>query len=235
MELGGNAPFIVFDDADLDAAVQGALASKYRNAGQTCVCANRLFVQEGIHDTFVARLKQAVEAMTVGHGNDEATVIGPLIDHAAVEKVEEHIADALAKGARVAVGGQRHDLGGSFFQPTILTEARRDMLIFDEETFGPVAPIFKFNTEAEVIEQANDTPFGLAAYVYTRDLARTWRVTEQLEFGIVAVNDGIVSTEAAPFGGVKESGTGREGGKYGLEDFLEVKYILHGGIAAAAS
>ncbi|WP_322021877.1 MULTISPECIES: aldehyde dehydrogenase family protein, partial [unclassified Burkholderia] len=227
----GNAPFIVFDDADLDAAVRGAIASKYRNAGQTCVCANRLLVQDGIYDRFVARLAEAVGKLVVGNGLDERVTIGPLIDAAAVSKVEEHVQDALAKGARVVAGGKRAAQGANFFEPTILADATRDMRIFDEETFGPIAPIFRFKTESEAIALANDTPFGLASYFYGCDIARVWRVAEALEYGMVGINDGIVSTEVAPFGGVKESGLGREGSRYGLDDYLEIKYLCFGGIA----
>ncbi|MEH2512843.1 succinate-semialdehyde dehydrogenase/glutarate-semialdehyde dehydrogenase [Nitrobacteraceae bacterium AZCC 1564] len=230
MELGGNAPFIVFDDADIDAAVKGAMASKYRNAGQTCVCANRLLAQEGIYDKFVKALSQAVSELKVGDGFETGVTIGPLINMAAVEKVEEHIADATAKGAKIAVGGKRHALGHSFYQPTVLTDTTPDMLIFREETFGPVAPVFKFKTEDDAIRLANDTEFGLAAYFYGRDIGRVWRVAEALEYGIVGINEGIISTEVAPFGGVKESGNGREGSKYGIEDYLEIKYLCMGGI-----
>jgi succinate-semialdehyde dehydrogenase / glutarate-semialdehyde dehydrogenase len=231
LELGGNAPFIVFDDADLDAAVQGALASKYRNTGQTCVCANRLLVQAGVYDEFAGKLKSAVAQLRVGDGLAGATDQGPLIDAKAVAKVEEHIQDALAKGAKVLLGGKRHALGGSFFEPTILTEVTPKMLVAREETFGPVAPLFKFETEAQAIAMANDTEFGLAAYIYTRDLARSWRVSEAVEYGIVGLNTGIISTEVAPFGGVKESGTGREGSKYGILDYTEIKYICVGGVS----
>lgn len=231
LELGGNAPFIVFDDADLDAAVQGAIASKYRNTGQTCVCANRLLVQDGIYKEFSGRLVDAVATLRVGDGLKGATDQGPLIDMNAVAKVEEHIADALAKGASVAAGGKRHALGGSFFQPTVLTGVKPDMMIAREETFGPVAPLFRFKTEAEAIRMANDTEFGLAAYFYTRDLARAWRVSEALEYGIVGLNTGIISTEVAPFGGMKESGTGREGSKYGILDYTELKYVCVGGVS----
>jgi succinate-semialdehyde dehydrogenase/glutarate-semialdehyde dehydrogenase len=231
LELGGNAPFIVFDDADLDAAVAGAIASKYRNSGQTCVCTNRLLVQEGVYDAFALKLSRAVEELQVGNGMTEGTQQGPLIDPAAVEKVEEHIADALGKGARIVTGGKRHALGGTFFQPTILADVTRDMAVAREETFGPLAPLFRFSTEEEAIRMANDTEFGLAAYFYTRDLARTWRVSEGLEYGIVGINTGIISTEVAPFGGVKESGIGREGSRYGIEDFLEIKYLCIGGIS----
>jgi succinate-semialdehyde dehydrogenase / glutarate-semialdehyde dehydrogenase len=231
LELGGNAPFIVFDDADLDAAVQGALASKYRNTGQTCVCANRLLIQSGVYDEFASRLKTAVSKLRVGDGLAGATDQGPLIDAKAVTKVEEHIADALSKGAKVALGGKRHALGGFFFEPTILTDVTPKMLVAREETFGPVAPLFKFESEAEAIAMANDTEFGLAAYFYTRDLARSWRVSEAVEYGIVGLNTGIISTEVAPFGGVKESGTGREGSKYGILDYTEIKYVCVGGVS----
>jgi succinate-semialdehyde dehydrogenase/glutarate-semialdehyde dehydrogenase len=230
MELGGNAPFIVFDDAELDAAVRGAIASKYRNAGQTCVCANRILVQDGIYDRFVTRLAQAVTSMKVADGFTEGATIGPLIDEKALRKVEEHIEDALAKGGRIVTGGNRSSLGGSFFEPTVLADATRDMKIFREETFGPVAPVFRFTTEAEAIEMANDTEFGLASYFYGRDIGRVWRVAEALEYGMVGVNEGLISTEIAPFGGVKESGLGREGSHYGIEDYLEVKYLCLGGI-----
>jgi len=231
LELGGNAPFIVFDDADLDAAVAGAIASKYRNSGQTCVCTNRLLVQEGVYDAFAQMLSRAVEKLQVGNGMTEGTQQGPLIDPAAVAKVEEHIADALGKGARIVTGGKRHVLGGTFFQPTILANVTRDMAVAREETFGPLAPLFRFSTEEEAVGMANDTEFGLAAYFYTRDLARTWRVSEGLEYGIVGINTGIISTEVAPFGGMKESGIGREGSRYGIEDFLEIKYLCIGGIS----
>ncbi len=230
MELGGNAPFIVFDDADVDAAVRGAIASKYRNAGQTCVCANRLLVQDGVYDAFVARLADAVRALKVGNGMHEDTKIGPLIDMKAVQKVEQHVGDAVGKGAKVVVGGRRHELGGSFYAPTVLADATRDMLIFREETFGPVAPVFRFKTEAEAIAMANDTPFGLASYFYGRDIGRVWRVAEALEYGMVGINEGIISTEIAPFGGVKESGIGREGSKYGIDEYLSIKYLCMGGI-----
>jgi len=231
LELGGNAPFIVFDDADLDAAVQGAIASKYRNTGQTCVCANRLLVQAGVYGEFSAKLAAAVGKLRIGDGLKGVTEQGPLIDAKAVAKVEEHIADALRKGASVALGGKRHALGGTFFEPTILTGVTTEMMIAREETFGPVAPLFKFHTEAEAIAMANDTEFGLAAYLYTRDLARSWRVSEAIEYGIVGLNTGIISTEVAPFGGVKESGTGREGSKYGILDYTELKYICVGGVS----
>ncbi|HMD75357.1 MAG TPA: NADP-dependent succinate-semialdehyde dehydrogenase [Steroidobacteraceae bacterium] len=231
MELGGNAPFIVFDDADLDAAVQGALASKYRNTGQTCVCANRLLVQAGVYDEFTQKLKAAVGKLRVGDGLAGDTEQGPLIDAKALAKVEEHIADAVSKGATIAAGGKRHALGGTFFEPTILSNVTRLMLVAREETFGPVAPLFKFRTESEAIGMANDTEFGLAAYLYTRDLARSWRVSEAIEYGIVGINTGIISTEVAPFGGVKESGNGREGSKYGILDYTEIKYVCVGGIS----
>jgi len=230
LELGGNAPFIVFDDADLDAAVDGAIMSKYRNAGQTCVCANRLLVQDSVYDEFSRRLGEAVAKLEVGNGLTDGTTQGPLIDNAAVEKVEEHIADALSKGARLVTGGKRHDLGGTFFQPTILADVTTDMAVATEETFGPVAPLFRFKDEAEAIEMANATEFGLAAYFYSQSLGRVWRVSEAVEYGIVGINTGIISTEVAPFGGMKSSGIGREGSKYGIEDFLEIKYLCMGGI-----
>ena len=230
LELGGNAPFIVFDDADLDAAVTGAIASKYRNTGQTCVCANRLLVQAGVYDAFAAKLVAAVQKLRVGDGLAGETAQGPLIDDAALRKVEEHVADATGKGARIATGGKRHTLGGTFFEPTVLTGVTPAMMVAREETFGPVAPLFRFETEAEAIRMANDTEFGLAAYLYTRDLARSWRVSEALEYGIVGLNTGLISTEVAPFGGVKESGTGREGSKYGLLDYTEIKYVCIGGV-----
>ena len=230
LELGGNAPFIVFDDADLDAAVEGAIASKYRNTGQTCVCANRLLVQEGVYEAFAQKLAVAVGKLKVGDGLKGETQQGPLIDMKAVAKVEEHIADAVGKGARIAVGGKRHALGGSFFEPTILVDVTPKMAVAREETFGPVAPLFRFKTEEEAIRMANDTEFGLAAYFFSRDIGRVWRVAEQVEYGIVGINTGIISTEVAPFGGVKESGIGREGSKYGMDDFLEIKYLCMGGI-----
>ena len=232
MELGGNAPFIVFNDADIDAAVDGAMASKFRNTGQTCVCANRLLVQDGVYDEFSKKLAAAVEEMRIGDGLLGETEQGPLIDMAAVEKVEEHIQDAVSKGAKVLSGGSRHDLGGTFFQPTVLAEVNTDMKVTKEETFGPVAPLYRFETEEQALQMANDTEFGLAAYFYSRDIGRIWRVMEGLEYGIVGVNEGIISTEEAPFGGMKESGTGREGSKYGIEDYLEIKYALIGGIGA---
>jgi succinate-semialdehyde dehydrogenase / glutarate-semialdehyde dehydrogenase len=228
LELGGNAPFIVFDDADLDAAVAGALASKYRNTGQTCVCANRLLVQSGVYDAFTRKLVAAVAGLRIGNGLEGPTEQGPLIDRDALAKVEQHIADAVQKGARVVQGGKRHALGGTFFQPTVITDVTAEMLIAREETFGPVAPLFRFETEADAIAMANATEFGLAAYFYTRDLARSWRVAEALEYGIVGLNTGIISTEVAPFGGVKESGMGREGSKYGILDYTELKYLCTG-------
>ena len=225
MELGGNAPFIVFDDADLDAAVEGAMISKYRNNGQTCVCANRLYVQAGVYDAFAAKLKAAVEKMTVGDGLDGGPQVGPLINLDAVEKVEEHIADAVAKGGTVVAGGKRHALGGTFFEPTIVTGATREMAFATEETFGPLAPLFKFETVDEVIELANDTIFGLACYFFANDISRVTKVQEALEYGMVGVNTGLISTEVAPFGGVKQSGLGREGSRHGMDDYLEMKYI----------
>ena len=230
LELGGNAPFIVFDDADLEAAVEGAMASKFRNTGQTCVCANRIFVQDGVYDKFAGMLAAKVAAMKVGNGLEDGVSQGPLIDMAGVEKVEEHIADALAKGATVITGGKRHAKGGTYFEPTVLANVTTNMKITYEETFGPVAPLFRFKTEAELIERANDTEYGLASYFYSRDIGRIWRVAEALEYGMVGINAGIISNEIAPFGGVKESGIGREGSKYGIEEFVEVKYLLMGGI-----
>src|SRR5215216_4458198 len=230
LELGGNAPFIVFDDADLDAAVEGALASKYRNAGQTCVCANRIYVQDGVYDTFAAKLAEKVKGFKVGAGTEPGVVIGPLIDEQGVKKVEAHVADALGKGAKTILGGKRHERGGLFFQPTVLTNVTPQMLVSHEETFGPVAPLIRFNTEQQVIDLANDTEFGLSGYFYSRDVGRIFRVAEAMETGIVGANVGIISTEIAPFGGVKQSGLGREGSKYGLEEFLEVKYVLIGGM-----
>jgi succinate-semialdehyde dehydrogenase/glutarate-semialdehyde dehydrogenase len=232
LELGGNAPFIVFDDADLDAAVQGAMASKFRNTGQTCVCANRLYVQAGVYEEFSKRLVKAVAAMRVGDGLAGATEQGPLIDGNALAKVEEHIGDALAKGAKIAQGGKRHALGGTFFEPTVLTGVTTAMMVAKEETFGPVAPLFRFETEEEVVRLANDTEFGLAAYFFTRDLARSWRVQEALEYGLVGVNTGLISSEVAPFGGWKESGIGREGSKYGMDEYTEIKYVCVGGLTA---
>lgn len=230
MELGGNAPFIVFDDANLDDAVAGVMASKFRNAGQTCVCANRIFVQDRIYDIFATKLKVAVEAQTIGNGMQEGVNLGPLIDAAAVNKVKEHISDAIALGAEVLTGGHPHKLGGHFFQPTILVNVPTSAKLMSEETFGPVAPLIRFTTEAEAVAMANDTPFGLAAYFYTSNYERSWRVAEALECGIVGLNEGIISTELAPFGGIKESGVGREGSKYGIEDYVEVKYICAGGL-----
>ena len=228
MELGGNAPFIVFDDADLDAAVAGAMASKYRNSGQTCVCTNRILVQDGVYDEFARRLVAAVNALKVAPAGEPGAEQGPLINAKAVLKVQEHIDDAVAKGARLLAGGKPHALGGSFFEPTVLGEVTADMLVARDETFGPLAPIFRFQTEAEAIAMANDTEFGLASYLYTRDLGRAWRVSEALEYGMVGVNEGIISTEIAPFGGIKESGTGREGSKYGIDDYVELKYLCLG-------
>lgn len=228
LELGGNAPFIVFDDADLDKAVDGALASKFRNAGQTCVCANRLYVQDGVYDVFAKKLQAAVEKLTLGDGLAQGVTTGPLIDEKAVAKVKEHIEDALSKGARIITGGQPHELGGNFFQPTILVDVPASAKVAKEETFGPLAPLFRFKDEADVVAQANDTEFGLAAYFYARDLSRVFRVGEALEYGIVGINTGIISNEVAPFGGIKASGLGREGSKYGIEDYLEIKYMCIG-------
>jgi succinate-semialdehyde dehydrogenase/glutarate-semialdehyde dehydrogenase len=230
MELGGNAPFLVFDDADIDAAVEGAMMSKFRNTGQTCVCANRILVQDGVYEVFADKLATAVAGLKVGNGLEEGTSQGPLIDMNALLKVEEHVADAQAKGAAVIAGGARHDLGGTFYQPTVLTGVTTDMKVTREETFGPVAPLFRFHDDDEGVAMANDTEFGLASYFYARDLGRVWRVSEELESGIVGVNTGIISTEVAPFGGVKESGVGREGSKYGVDDFVEIKYVCLGGI-----
>ena len=230
LELGGNAPLIVFDDCDMDQAIRGAMASKYRNAGQTCVCANRILVQGGVYDEFSSRFALAVGELQVGSGLTEGVTQGPLIDMAAVEKVEEHIQDALAKGARLVVGGERHSLGGQFFRPTVLAGATTEMKVASEETFGPVAPLFRFETEDQAIEMANNTEFGLAAYFFSRDIGRIWRVSEALEYGMVGINEGIISTEVAPFGGYKESGLGREGAREGLHEFLETKYLCMGGI-----
>lgn len=230
LELGGNAPFIVFDDADLDAAVKGAMASKFRNTGQTCVCVNRFFIQDGVYEAFTGKLAEAVAAMRVGRALEGDTEQGPLINAAALAKVELHVGDALEKGAKLLCGGRRHALGGTFYEPTILAEASSDMLIAQDETFGPVAACFRFKDEAEVLQKANDTPFGLSAYFYSRDIGRVWRMAEGLEAGMVGINEGIISTEVAPFGGIKESGLGREGSKYGLEDYLEIKYLLMGGL-----
>ncbi len=232
MELGGNAPFIVFDDADLDEAVKGAIISKYRNAGQTCVCANRIMVQDTVYDSFVEKLAKAVSALKVGNGAEDGTIIGPLIDDKALAKVEEHVNDAISKGGKLVIGGKRHSLGKSFYEPTVVSGATKDMLAFKEETFGPLAPVFKFSSEAEAIEMANDTEFGLAAYFYGQNISRIWRVAEALEYGMVGINEGLISTEVAPFGGVKESGLGREGSKHGIEDYLEIKYLCMGGIKA---
>ena len=230
MELGGNAPFIVFEDADLDAAVEGALISKYRNAGQTCVCANRLYVQDKVYDAFASKLAAAVQTMAVGDGSQEGVRIGPLIDQKAVAKVEEHIADAVSKGAQILTGGRRHALGHSFFEPTVLVGVTQNMAVAREETFGPLAPLFRFESEDDVVAMANDTEFGLASYFYARDLGRVWRVAERLEYGMVGVNTGLISNEVAPFGGIKQSGVGREGSHYGIEDYLVIKYINMAGI-----
>jgi succinate-semialdehyde dehydrogenase/glutarate-semialdehyde dehydrogenase len=230
LELGGNAPFIVFDDADLDAAVEGAIASKYRNAGQTCVCANRLYVQDSVYDAFADKLVAAVAKLKVGNGIEAGVTQGPLIDAKAVAKVEEHVADALGKGGRLLAGGKRHALGNGFFEPTIIADVTNDMRVATEETFGPLAPLFRFKTDDEVIALANNTEFGLAAYFYSRDIGRIWRVAEGLETGMVGVNTGLISNEIAPFGGVKQSGLGREGSTYGIEDYLVIKYICMGGI-----
>jgi succinate-semialdehyde dehydrogenase/glutarate-semialdehyde dehydrogenase len=230
LELGGNAPFIVFDDADLDAAAEGAIVSKYRNTGQTCVCANRFFVHDAVYDAFAAKLAERVRALRVGPGTEAGVVQGPLIDAAALAKVEEHVADALAQGAVVVTGGRRHPLGRTFYEPTVLTGVTPAMKVFREETFGPVAPLIRFRTDAEVVELANRTEFGLASYFYSRDIGRIWRVAEALEYGMVGVNTGLITTEVAPFGGVKQSGLGREGSKYGTDEFVEVKYICFGGI-----
>jgi succinate-semialdehyde dehydrogenase/glutarate-semialdehyde dehydrogenase len=230
LELGGNAPFIVFDDADLDAAVEGAIISKYRNAGQTCVCANRLYVQAGVYDAFAQKLVAAVRKLKVGNGFEAGVLQGPLIDEAAVEKVEEHIQDAVSQGARVLLGGKRHSLGQTFFEPTVLADVTPKMKVAREETFGPVAPLFRFQTDEQAIEMANDTEFGLASYFYSRDIGRIWRAAEDLECGMVGINTGLISNEVAPFGGVKQSGLGREGSHYGIEEFLEVKYLCLGGL-----
>jgi succinate-semialdehyde dehydrogenase/glutarate-semialdehyde dehydrogenase len=230
MELGGNAPFIVFDDADLDQALRGAMISKFRNAGQTCVCANRLLIQDSVYDAFSEKLVAAVAALNVGDGSVDGTHIGPLIDEQAVEKIQGHVADAVAKGAKVLLGGGRHPAGARFYTPTVLIEATSDMQIFHEETFGPVAPLFRFRTEAEAIAIANDTEFGLASYFYSRDIGRISRVSEALEYGMIGINEGMISTELAPFGGIKQSGLGREGSKYGIDDYLEVKYLCLGSV-----
>ncbi|MBA8853467.1 succinate-semialdehyde dehydrogenase/glutarate-semialdehyde dehydrogenase [Ochrobactrum intermedium] len=231
LELGGNAPFVVFDDADLDAAVEGALIAKFRNSGQTCVCANRIYVQDAVYEAFVEKLATAIGKLKVGNGFDEGVILGPLIDRPALEKVEEHVADAVKKGARVVRGGQPHALGGTFYEATILADVTKEIAVAREETFGPLAPLFRFTDEADVIQQANDTEFGLASYFYARDLARVFRVAEALEYGMVGVNTGLISTAEAPFGGVKLSGLGREGSKYGIEEFTEIKYVCLGGIA----
>ena len=228
LELGGNAPFIVFDDADLDKAVEGALISKYRNNGQTCVCANRLYIQDGVYDAFAEKLAAAVAKLQIGNGLDDGTTTGPLIDAKAMAKVQEHIEDAVSKGARVLMGGKPHALGGSYFEPTILVDVPNNAAVAKEETFGPLAPLFRFKDEAEVIAMSNDTEFGLASYFYARDLSRVFRVAEALEYGMVGVNTGLISNEVAPFGGMKASGLGREGSKYGIEDYLEIKYLCLG-------
>jgi succinate-semialdehyde dehydrogenase/glutarate-semialdehyde dehydrogenase len=232
MELGGNAPFIVFDDADLDAAVQGALASKYRNAGQTCVCANRFLVQDGVYEAFAEKLAAATAKLLVGRGEKDGVSVGPLINKDAIDKVESIVKDAVDKGARVVLGGKRDQTGSNFYQPTILTNVSADMEVASEEIFGPVAPLFRFKTDEEAIRIANDTPFGLAAYFYSRDIARVWKIAEALEYGMVGINEGILSTEVAPFGGVKESGVGREGSKYGIDEYMEIKYLCLGGMAS---
>jgi succinate-semialdehyde dehydrogenase/glutarate-semialdehyde dehydrogenase len=232
LELGGNAPFLVFDDADLDAAVEGAIISKYRNAGQTCVCSNRFYVQDGVYDAFAKKLVAAVEKLKVGNGVDPGVTQGPLIDEGAIRKVEQHVADALAKGGRLLTGGKRHALGHGFFEPTVIADAGPDMLVAREETFGPLAPLFRFKTDAEVIGLANDTEFGLASYFYSRDIGRIWRIAEALETGMVGINTGLISNEVAPFGGVKQSGLGREGSKYGMDDYLVIKYLCMGGLDA---
>ena len=232
MELGGNAPFIVFEDADIEQAIAGVMASKFRNTGQTCVCANRIFVHDKIYEEFADRLAMAVSAQQVGNGLEDGVTLGPLINAAAVEKVVQHIDDAKAKGAKVKLGGQRHSLRGNFFQPTILTDVSPDSLLMNDETFGPVAPLLRFTDERDVIRQANDTSLGLASYFYTRDIARVWRVAGALECGIVGINEGIISSELAPFGGVKESGIGREGSKYGIDDYIEIKYLCMGGLGS---
>lgn len=230
LELGGNAPFIIFDDADIDSAIEGAMASKFRNAGQTCVCTNRFLVQDGVHDLFVEKLTRAVDALAVGNGLDEGISQGPLINESAITKIESHVADALEKGATLNIGGSRHALGGTFYQPTVISDVTANMQVAKEETFGPLAPIFRFKTEEEALDMANDSEFGLAAYIYTRDLGRSWRMGEGLEYGMVGINEGIISTTVAPFGGIKQSGIGREGSKYGIEDYVEIKYLMVGGI-----
>ena len=230
MELGGNAPFIVFDDADLDSAVSGALISKFRNTGQTCVCTNRFIVQEGIYDRFVKKLGEAVETLNVGYGMDEGVNQGPLISFKALDKVKDHLADAVDRGAVIVAGGKPHENGGTMFEPTVISNVDTSMKMASEETFGPLAPVFKFKTEDEAIKLANDTEFGLASYFYTKDINRIWRVSEALEYGMVGINEGVISNEVAPFGGVKESGLGREGSHYGIDDFMELKYICMGGL-----
>jgi len=230
LELGGNAPFLVFDDADLDAAVEGAIASKYRNAGQTCVCANRIYVQDGVYDEFARRLAEKVAGLKVGAGTEEGVSVGPLIEQAAIDKVRQHVADALDKGARVVAGGKPHARGGLFFEPTILVDVTQDMRVAREETFGPVAPLFRFRTEEEAVEMANATEFGLASYFYSRDVGRIFRVAEAIESGMVCVNSGILSNEVSPFGGVKQSGLGREGSHYGIDEYLEIKYLCLAGV-----
>jgi len=230
MELGGNAPFIVFDDADIDAAVEGAMQSKYRNSGQTCVCANRIYVQDGVYDAFAEKMVKAVSKLKVGPGVEEGTTQGPLINMAALEKVESHVKDAVAHGGKVLIGGKRHALGGTFFEPTIVAEATINMKVSREETFGPLAPLYRFKDEAEVISLANNVSAGLAAYFYSRDIGRVWRVAEELEYGMVGINVGILASAETPFGGVKESGIGREGSHHGVEEFLEIKYMLMSGI-----
>ncbi len=230
LELGGNAPFIVFDDADIDAAVNGVIISKFRNSGQTCICANRIFVQDSVHDAFVAKFIEAVKKMKVGRGLDAGVELGPLINMRGLEKVEAHLEDAKSKGAKIDLGGHRHALGGTFFEPTVVSGAKTNMRFFREETFGPLAPVFRFKTEDEAVAMANDTEYGLAAYFYSRDLGRVWRVSEALEYGMVGINSFLLATEQAPFGGVKESGIGREGSKYGIEEYLEIKYLSVGGL-----
>src|SRR5437870_3374282 len=230
LELGGNAPFVVFDDADIDAAVDGAIVSKYRNMGQTCVCANRIYAQDKIYDAFVEKLSKKVAAMKIGDGTEQGVVQGPLINMAAVDKVEKHIADAVKHGAKIVIGGKRHALGGTFFEPTVLSNVKPDALVSQEETFGPLAPVFRFHDEAEVIAMCNNSPFGLASYYYSRDLGRVWRVAEALESGMVGVNTGLITTEVAPFGGVKESGLGREGSHHGMEEYVEIKYVMMAGV-----
>lgn len=232
LELGGNAPFMVFDDADIDAAVAGAIASKYRNTGQTCVCANRFYVQEGVYEEFAAKLAEAVGTMKVGPGLEEGVVQGPLIDEEAIAKVERHVSDAVSKGARIMVGGRRHVLGGTFYEPTVLCDVTEEMVVSTEETFGPVAPLYRFRDETDVVALANDTEFGLAGYFYSRDMARIWRVAEALEYGLVGVNAGVTSVEVAPFGGMKQSGMGREGSKYGIDEYVEIKYVCLGGLGS---